>query len=94
MEYNKFPLLDKILILLNNDDTVKEVLMESPLLEGDTRYGSTPFTEAWYKTLWEYNDIYDFIDYNNVPPMEFQIREEGKDEWDYYSDPIDDFYNL
>lgn len=82
------------LVLLNNDDTVKEVLMESPLLEGDTRYGSTPFTEALYEILLEYHGIYDFIDYNNVPPMEFQIREEGKDEWDYYSDPIDDFYSL
>ena len=36
---------------------------------------------------------YNFDDWENVPPMEFQARRKGTDKWIYLSDPIEDFMN-
>lgn len=36
---------------------------------------------------------YNFDDWENVPPMEFQAKRKGTDKWIYLSDPIEDFMN-
>ena len=44
--------------------------------------------------MMQFNEIYNFADYDNVPPMEFQAqRKSTGDKWEFLSDPIDDYYN-
>jgi hypothetical protein len=43
--------------------------------------------------MMEFDNVFNYVDYDNVPPLEFQARRKGKDEWLYLSDPVDDFFN-
>ena len=52
-----------------------------------------PFSEDLYECLMDAHQKYNFDDWENVPPMEFQARRKGTDEWIYLSDPIEDFMN-
>jgi len=56
------------------------------------------FMEAQYQEVLALNSKYDLNDYDNVPDMEFQVQIIDKNnnlmEWQYFSDPIDDFYNI
>jgi len=80
------------LVLLDDNDEVTEVLYESKMYEGD-RWG-VDFSRDHLECLLKYNGIYNFVDYDNVPPMEFQIDEEGNNLWRFLSDPIVDYFNL
>lgn len=80
------------LVLLDDYNNVTEVLFESIMYEGDR--WNRDFSEAKYECLLEFDAKYNFVDYDNVPPMEFQIDKNGDGNWKYLSDPIDDYYNL
>ena len=51
------------------------------------------FQEDNYKCLIEFNEKFDFYDYDNCPLLEFQITTDDKN-WDFLSDPIEDYFNL
>lgn len=53
-----------------------------------------PFSKDLYNCLINANQKYNFSDWENVPPMEFQARRKGTNKWEYLSDPIDDYMNL
>lgn len=79
------------LVLLDDEDNVKEVLFESKIYEPTDQFGQ--FGEDHYRCMMDFNAKYDFCDYDNCPPMEFQVRRKGSDEWLFLSNPIDDYYN-
>ena len=79
------------LVLLDDYDEVTEVLYESRMYEGDR--WNREFSKDNYDCLLKYNGIYNFVDYDNVPPMEFQIDEKGDGNWKFLSDPIVDYFN-
>lgn len=79
------------LVLLNDDDSVKDVLYISKEYTPTSQFANG-FSEEHYKVLMQFNSIYDFADYDNVPPMEFQAqRKSTGDKWHFFSDPIEDF---
>lgn len=84
-------------VLLDDYDNVIKVEMESPVFEDGYRW-SKDFCDALFDELLELNAKYNLVDYDNVPPMEFQRRESKKngewEKWRYLSDPIEDYYNL
>ena len=94
--FYKQPIRDYIrfrLVLLNDDDTVKEVLFTSKEYAPTSGFGDE-FGEEHYKVMMQFNEVYHFVDYDNVPPMEFQAqRKSTGDKWWFLSDPIDDYYN-
>lgn len=77
------------LVLLNEDDSVKKVIHTS---EKYKTIGE--LNEAIYGYLLEANSKFNFSDWENVPPMEFQVKEFGTDEWNYLSDPVSNWMNL
>lgn len=79
------------LVLLDDYDEVTEVLYESRMYEGDR--WNREFCDDKFECLLKYNGIYNFVDYDNVPPMEFQIDEKGDGNWRFLSDPIVDYFN-
>ena len=81
------------LVVLNEDDTVKEVVFESKNYTPCSRF-SKPISQDLYECLLDANLKYDFSNWEQVPPMEFQIKIKGNDEWRYLSDPVDDYMNL
>jgi hypothetical protein len=82
------------LVLTNDDDSVKEVLFTSKEYPPQSRYGAGDFAKDNYNCLMEYNEVYDFNDWENVPPMEFQYRRKSTgDTWWFLSDPVDDYMN-
>lgn len=82
------------LVTMDYFDNVIEVLYESPYLSGKIEFDPKgDFEKKMYETLIHYSTVYNFCDYENCPPMEFQVRAEGEEEWTYYSDPIEDYYN-
>ena len=81
------------LVLLNEDDSVKKVLFTSKEYK-PTSYFDNGFSEEHYEVMMKYNSIYDFADYDNVPPMEIQAqRKSFGDKWIFLSDPIEDYMN-
>ena len=54
--------------------------------------------DAHFKEVLALDLKYDLADYDNVPSMEFQVQIVDKNnkesEWVYFSDPVDDFYNI
>lgn len=56
------------------------------------------FMDAHFKEVLALDLKYDLADYDNVPSMEFQVQIVDKNnkesEWVYFSDPVDDFYNI
>lgn len=84
-------------VILDDYDNVVEVKMESPVFEGNDKFEGN-FSKAQYDELLQLNGEYNLVDYDNVPPMEFQRRQTDSKgnwgEWKYLSDPIVDYYNL
>lgn len=84
-------------VILDDYDNVVEVKMESPVFEGNDKFEGN-FSKAQYDELLQLNGEYNLVDYDNVPPMEFQRRQTDSKgnwgEWKYLSDPIEDYYNL
>lgn len=85
------------IVLLDDYDNVIGVEMESPIFEDGYRW-SKEFCDAKYEALMQLQGKYNLVDYDNVPPMEFQRRESKVNgewsDWKYLSDPIEDYYNL
>ena len=81
------------LVVLNEDDTVKEVVFESKNYMPCSRF-SKQISQDLYECLLDANLKYDFSNWKQVPTMEFQIKIKGNDEWRYLSDPVDDYMNL
>lgn len=84
-------------VILDYYDNVVEVKMESPVFDGNDKFEGN-FSKAQYDELLQLNGEYNLVDYDNVPPMEFQRRQTDSKgnwgEWKYLSDPIVDYYNL
>jgi len=84
-------------VILDDYDNVVEVKMESPVFDGNDKFEGN-FSKAQYDELLQLNGEYNLVDYDNVPPMEFQRRQTDSKgnwgEWKYLSDPIVDYYNL
>lgn len=84
-------------VILDDYDNVVEVKMESLVFEGNDKFEGN-FSKAQYDELLQLNGEYNLVDYDNVPPMEFQRRQTDSKgnwgEWKYLSDPIVDYYNL
>lgn len=84
-------------VLLDDYDNVIGIEMESPIFEDGYRW-SKEFCDAQFEALLQLHGKYNLVDYDNVPPMEFQRRESKKngewEEWRYLSDPVEDYYNL
>lgn len=84
-------------VILDDYDNVVEVKMESPVFKGNDKFERN-FSEAQYNELLQLNGEYNLVDYDNVPPMEFQRRQTDSkgnwSKWKYLSDPIEDYYNL
>ena len=73
------------LVVLNEDDTVKEVVFESKNYTPCSRF-SKPISQDLYECLLDANLKYDFSNWKQVPTMEFQIKIKGNDEWRYLSE--------
>lgn len=84
-------------VILDDYDNVVEVKMESPVFDGNDKFEGN-FSKAQYDELLQLNGEYNLVDYDDVPPMEFQRRQTDSKgnwgEWKYLSDPIVDYYNL
>ena len=83
----------RLVELDENDDSVKKVLFESKEYFPGERY-SEPFNTDLYEYLLKASVEYDFANWENNPPMEFQIRRKGMSNWEYLSNPIVDYMNL
>ena len=81
------------LVVLNEDDTVKEVFFVSKEYAPSSKF-SVPFCQDLYECLMTANQKYNFSNWEEVPSMEFQARRKGMNEWEYLSDPINDYMNL
>ena len=80
------------LVILDDKDNVVDVLFTSKEYKPSSIFDK-PFREDLYECLIDAHLKYNFDDWENVPPMEFQARRNGTDEWIYLSDPIEDFMN-
>ena len=91
--YNKcIDLIQFRLVILDEKDNVVDVLFTSKEYKPSSIFDK-PFSEDLYECLIGTHQKYNFDDWENVPPMEFQARRKGTDEWIYLSDPIEDFMN-
>lgn len=81
------------LVVLNEDDTVKEVVFESKEYMPCSRF-SKPISQDLYECLLDANLKYDFSNWQEVPPMEVQIKTKDNDEWRYLSDPVDNYMSI
>ncbi len=91
--YNKcIDLIQFRLVTLDELDNVVDVLFTSKEYKPSSIFDN-PFSEDLYKCLMDAYQKYDFDDWENLPPMEFQARRKGTNEWIYLSDPIEDFMN-
>lgn len=91
--YNKcIDLIQFRLVILDEKDNVVDVLFTSKEYKPSSIFDK-PFNEDVYECLMDAHQKYNFDDWENVPPMEFQARRKGTDEWIYLSDPIEDFMN-
>lgn len=80
----------------NDNGEFESVIMESEVFPGNSLWDHD-FSDAQYKELLELDDMFHLVDYDNVPDIEFQRREALNGvwgEWKYYSDPIEDYFNL
>ena len=80
------------LVILDDKDNVVDVLFTSKEYKPSSIFDKS-FSEDLYECLMDANQKYNFDDWENVPPMEFQDKRKGTDEWIYLSDPIEDFMN-
>jgi hypothetical protein len=80
------------LVILDEQDNVIDVLFTSKEYKPSSIFDK-PFSEDLYECLMDAHQKYNFDDWENVPPMEFQARRKETDEWIYLSDPIEDFMN-
>ena len=76
-------------VLLDEEDNLIEVFHETQ--EYSDRW-DRQWSEDEYRMLLELDEKYNLTDYDNVPNIEIQIFKDG--EWRFYSDPVDDWYNL
>lgn len=76
-------------VLLDEKDNLIEVLHETQ--EYSDRW-DRQWSEDEYRMLLELDEKYNLTDYDNVPNIEIQIFKDG--EWRFYSDPVNDWYNL
>lgn len=75
----------------DNGEIVREYY-KSPMFPGDER--NLGFMNDHYDCLWKFNEELHLRDYELAEPnLEFHITYDDL-EWEYFSDPIDDFYNL
>lgn len=80
----------------NDNGDFESVIMESEVFPGNNWWDSD-FSDAQYKELLELDNMFNLVDYDNVPSMEFQRRKALNGvwgEWKYYSDPVEDYFNL
>lgn len=80
----------------NDNGDFESVIMESEVFPGNNWWDSD-FSDAQYKELLELDDMFNLVDYDNVPSIEFQRREALNGvwgEWVFLSDPIEDYFNL
>ena len=75
-------------VILDDYDNVVEVKMESPVFDGNDKFEGN-FSKAQYDELLQLNGEYNLVDYDNVPPMEFQRRQTdcpdgGREDRDVY----------
>ena len=89
---NYIDLVQFRLVLLDEKNNVVDILFTSKEYKPSSIFDK-PFREDLYKCLMDAHQKYNFDDYEDVPPMEFQARRKGTDEWIYLSDPIEDFMN-
>lgn len=80
------------LVTLDELDNVVDILFTSKEYKPSSIFDK-PFSEDLHECLMYFHQKYDFNDWENVPPMEFQARRKGTDKWIYLSDPIVDFMN-
>lgn len=80
------------LVELDDYNNVVKVHYLSKEYEPTDQFGRE-FSDDHYKVMMEFDNVFNYVDYDNVPPLEFQARRKGKDEWLYLSDPVDDFFN-
>lgn len=80
------------LVKLNEQDNVVNILFISKEYKPSSIFDK-PFSEDLYECLMDAHQKYNFDDWENVPPMEFQARRKGTNEWIYLSNPIEDFMN-
>lgn len=50
------------------------------------------FDDEWYEGLMYTSGLYNLTDYKNIPDLQFEILVDG--EWRYYSNVVNDYYNL
>lgn len=85
------------LALLDDYDKCISVEWESDIIEAKDKWDRN-ISDTVYQALLEANKKYNFVDYDNVPAMEFQYMKtdsKGKwSDWSFWSDPIVDYYNL
>ena len=79
------------LVEVNDEGEVVREYYRSPMFSGDK--WNKEFQDDHAKCLWDFSKQLHFIDYELCPQVEFHITEDDK-EWNYMSDPVDDFYNL
>lgn len=80
----------------NDNGDFESVIMESEVFPGNNWWDSD-FSDAQYKELLKLDSMFNLVDYDNVPSMEFQRREALNGVWGelkYYSDPVEDYFNL
>lgn len=77
------------MVLLNEDSSIKEIIYTS-----DEYNIERELDEALYHYILEADSIYNFTDWENVPPLEIQGKDKFDNEWYYMDDPVDYFYNL
>lgn len=76
-------------VILDDFDNVVEILYESS--EYPDRWDSKLSNEM-YKVLLDLDIRFNFVDYDNSPNVVVQLLENG--EWKYYSDAVEDYFNL
>ena len=75
-------------VALDSEDNVTEVVWQSEKFNPPVY----SFDNEWYEGLKYTSSVYDMTDYENIPELEFQILVDN--EWKYYSNVVNDYYNL
>ncbi len=85
------------LALLDDYDQFVSSEWESDFIEAKDKWDKH-INDLMFDHLLRDNGKYSFVDYDNVPPMEYQYRvgknKDNMSEWKFWSDPIEDYFNL
>ena len=71
-----FDLIQFRLVIVDEEDNVVDVLFTSKEYEPSSIFDKT-FSEDVYECMMNAHQKYNFNDWENVPPMEFQARKNG-----------------